>query len=224
MMEDEITERLHKFVMNEEENDEVAIEFSVQHERLWSKLAREGLPIKEAGWNFFQFTFMNKKSIYFGTPWLYDRYLLNIHPWEPDLAGDSSVNWMSRDAGRKIGHALGGVVDIVIPENERVRKHALILEEGADSTDIQPGLETNEHQKTAKSGSKGKRIMGLDGENDMVLPKDVEANDFVPMDATNYETRHQHYSDDGLTKTGSQAQIQNHEPTFADTLAGREAR
>ncbi|KAJ8565294.1 hypothetical protein K7X08_007870 [Anisodus acutangulus] len=127
--------------------------------------------------------------------------------------------------------------------------------------------------------------MGLDGENDMVLPKDVEANNFVPVDVTNYEIRHQHssrgvhgirgyqnmclamieinptvvadkrhngeskqqnwkdlednegeetsvgnkknnshYSDDGLTKTGSQAQIQTHEPCFADTLAGREAR
>ncbi|KAK4352842.1 hypothetical protein RND71_028360 [Anisodus tanguticus] len=78
--------------------------------------------------------------------------------------------------------------------SEGVGKHALILEEGANSTDTQPGLETNEPHVTEKNRSKGKTIMGLDGENDTVLPKDVESNNSVPMNATNYEIRHQHSS------------------------------
>ncbi|KAH0709442.1 hypothetical protein KY284_010869 [Solanum tuberosum] len=71
-------------------------------------------------------------NIKLGTPWLYDRYLLNVHPWEPRLKSDFVVfnecnmwvqvwnvplHWMSEDVGREIGQALGGTVDVVIPGN-----------------------------------------------------------------------------------------------------------
>ncbi|KAH0657844.1 hypothetical protein KY285_026330 [Solanum tuberosum] len=52
-----------------------------------------GLQIKEIGWNFFQFKFKDKE-------------IWNI-----------PLHWMSMGIGRKIGNALGGIVDIVIPKN-----------------------------------------------------------------------------------------------------------
>ncbi|KAL3345960.1 hypothetical protein AABB24_024754 [Solanum stoloniferum] len=73
-------------------------------------------------------------SIRLGTPWLYDRYLLNVHPWELRLKSDSVVfnecnMWvqvwnvplhrMSGDVARKIGQALGGTIDVIIPGNGR---------------------------------------------------------------------------------------------------------
>lgn len=94
-----------------------------------------GLQIKEVGWNFFLFIFRDKKSlnkVLLGTPWVYDKYLLNVHPWEPGLKSVSPLfdicnmwvqvwniplHWMSKDVGRKIGNALGGSCDVVIPEN-----------------------------------------------------------------------------------------------------------
>ncbi|XP_070025680.1 uncharacterized protein [Nicotiana sylvestris] len=145
-MADTITDRLNKFILTEEENDVVAIEYpDIQSSMkdcegvkntmslVWGHPV--GLRIKEIGWNFFQFIFKDKESkdkIWFATPWLYDKYLLNIHPWEPDLKSDSQVfnicnlwvqvwniplHWLSKDVGRKIGQALGGTVDIVIPDN-----------------------------------------------------------------------------------------------------------
>lgn len=84
---------------------------------------------------FFQFIFKDKTGldkVKLGTPWLYDRYLLSIHPWEAGLESDSPIfhesnmwvqvwniplHWLSKDVGRKIGHALGGILDIRIPEN-----------------------------------------------------------------------------------------------------------
>ena len=64
-----------------------------------------------------------------GTPWLYERYLLNVHPWKPRLKRDSIVlidcnMWpvqvwnvplhrMSEDVGLKIGQTLGGMFDII---------------------------------------------------------------------------------------------------------------
>ncbi|KAK6798013.1 hypothetical protein RDI58_005715 [Solanum bulbocastanum] len=71
-------------------------------------------------------------SIRLGTPWFYDRYLLNVHPWELRLKSNSVVfnecnMWvqvwnvplhrMSGDVGRKIGQALGGTIDVAIPGN-----------------------------------------------------------------------------------------------------------
>ncbi|KAH0700181.1 hypothetical protein KY284_014396 [Solanum tuberosum] len=80
-------------------------------------------------------------NIRLGTPWLYDRYLLNVHPWELRLKSDSVVfnecnMWdqvwnvplhrMSGDVGRKIGQTLRGTIDVVIPGNrskeERYRR------------------------------------------------------------------------------------------------------
>ncbi|KAF3669008.1 putative protein transport protein Sec61 subunit beta-like [Capsicum annuum] len=71
-------------------------------------------------------------KVLFGTPWLFDKYLLNVQAWEPGLRNDSAVfnicelwlqvwgiplHWMSREVGRKIGHSLGGTTDVVIPKN-----------------------------------------------------------------------------------------------------------
>ncbi|KAK4712873.1 hypothetical protein R3W88_018780 [Solanum pinnatisectum] len=74
---------------------------------------------------------MNKVQL--GTPWVYDdKYLLNVHPWEPGLKNVSPLfdicnmwvqvwniplHWMSKDVGCKIGNTLGGTCDVVIPEN-----------------------------------------------------------------------------------------------------------
>lgn len=78
-------------------------------------------------------------NIRLGTPWL---YLLNVHPWEPQSKSDSLVfnecnlwvqfwniplHWMSEDVGRKIGHALGGTVDFVIPGNGSKEGRYMIL-------------------------------------------------------------------------------------------------
>ncbi|XP_019225859.1 PREDICTED: uncharacterized protein LOC109207408 [Nicotiana attenuata] len=139
-MADEITERLNNIILTEEEKDAVAIEYPDIQSRsqntmplVWGHPV--GLQIKEIGWNFFQFIFKDKESkdkVWFATPWLYDKYLLNVHPLEPGLKSAFHVfnicnlwvqvwnillHWMSKDVGRKIGHALGGTVDIVIPEN-----------------------------------------------------------------------------------------------------------
>ncbi|KAK6775507.1 hypothetical protein RDI58_026508 [Solanum bulbocastanum] len=94
-----------------------------------------GLQIKEVRWNLFQFIFRDKKSmnkVQLGTPWVYDKYLPNVHPWEPGLKSVSPLfdicnmwvqvwniplHWISKDVGCKIGNALGGTCDVVIPEN-----------------------------------------------------------------------------------------------------------
>ncbi|OIT33204.1 hypothetical protein A4A49_07227 [Nicotiana attenuata] len=161
-MAEEITQRLHKFILTEEEKEAVAIEFpDIQASMkeceisLLSKVISDkkvnfhgirsamtlawgnprGLQVKEITWNFFQFIFKEKTSldkVKLGTPWLYDRYLLNIYPWEPGLESDSPIfnesnmwvqvwniplHWMSKDVGRKTGHVLGCILDILIPEN-----------------------------------------------------------------------------------------------------------
>ncbi|KAH0633124.1 hypothetical protein KY284_035910 [Solanum tuberosum] len=161
-MTEEIIERLHQFTLTEEEKETVSIEISDVlsstndcEVSLFGKVVSDkkvdlqgvkntmpvawgnptGLQIKEIGWNFFQFKFKDKEGmnkVLFGTPWLYDKFLLNIQIWEPGLKSTSSIfnvcelwvqvwniplHWMSMDVGRKIGNALGGIVDIVIPEN-----------------------------------------------------------------------------------------------------------
>lgn len=83
----------------------------------------------------FQFIFRDKKTmskIQLGTPWVYDKYLLNVHPWELGLKGVSPLfdicnMWIQiwniplqrcqRMWGCKIGNTLGGICDVVIPEN-----------------------------------------------------------------------------------------------------------
>ncbi|KAK6775505.1 hypothetical protein RDI58_026506 [Solanum bulbocastanum] len=94
-----------------------------------------GLLIKDVGWNLFQFIFRDKKilnKVQLGTPWMYDKHLLNVHPWEPGLKHVSllfdicnmwvqvwniPLHWISKDVGCKIENALGGICDVVIPEN-----------------------------------------------------------------------------------------------------------
>lgn len=161
-MAEEIIERFYQFALTEEEKETVSIEISdvlsstndcevslfgkvVSDKKVnlqgvkntmpvaWGNPA--GLQIKEIGWNFFQFKFKDKEGmnkVLFGTPWLYDKFLLNIQIWEPGLKSTSStfnvcelwvlvwnipLHWMSMGIGRKIGNALGGIVDIVIPKN-----------------------------------------------------------------------------------------------------------
>lgn len=63
---------------------------------------------------------------------MYDKYLLNVHPWELGLKGVSPLfdicnMWIQiwniplqrcqRMWGCKIGNTLGGICDVVIPEN-----------------------------------------------------------------------------------------------------------
>ncbi|OIT05674.1 hypothetical protein A4A49_53458 [Nicotiana attenuata] len=134
-MADDIIEWLHKFVLTEEEKDAILIDFlDIQPSMNDCEASLLG-KIKEVGWNFFKFIFKNKESmekVWFGAPWLYDKYLLNVHPWEPGLKSDSPIfnvcnmwiqdwniplHWMSMDVRRKIGHALGGAIDIEILEN-----------------------------------------------------------------------------------------------------------
>ncbi|OIT33600.1 hypothetical protein A4A49_06120 [Nicotiana attenuata] len=129
-MAEEITKRLHKFILTEEEKEVVAIEFpDIQASMKECEVSLLGKVISDE-----KFIFKDKKSldkVKLGTPWLYDRYLLNIHTWEPGLESDSPIfnesniwvqvwniplHRMSRDVGRKIGHALGGIIDILIPE------------------------------------------------------------------------------------------------------------
>ncbi|XP_070020329.1 uncharacterized protein [Nicotiana sylvestris] len=120
-MADDITEQLHKFVLTEEEKEVVSIDFlDIQPSMndcevsLLGKVISDknvnfngvnivillvwgnpvGLQIKEEGWNFFQFIFKNKESmekVRLGAPWLYDRYFLNVHQWEPGLKSNSLV-------------------------------------------------------------------------------------------------------------------------------------
>ncbi|KAK4340360.1 hypothetical protein RND71_041822 [Anisodus tanguticus] len=120
-MEEEITDRLQKFVLTEEEKDAVEIDIpdiktSLQdcEVSILDKIIADkevsfqgvkntmpmvwgnplGLRIKKIEKNFFQFIFRNKESmnkVLFGTPWLFDMYLLNVHEWEPGLRGDSPV-------------------------------------------------------------------------------------------------------------------------------------
>ncbi|OIT34714.1 hypothetical protein A4A49_51450 [Nicotiana attenuata] len=129
-MAEEITDRLQKFILTEEEKQAVAIEFSDIQSSIKdcevSLFGKNAMPmawgnpsdmqIKEEGWNSFQFVFKEKRSmdmVCFATSWLYDRF----HPWKLGLKSDSHVFNMSLDVRHKIGHALGSTVDIVIPEN-----------------------------------------------------------------------------------------------------------
>ncbi|KAG5603331.1 hypothetical protein H5410_034701 [Solanum commersonii] len=159
-MAEEIIERFHQFALTEEEKETVSIEISdvlsstndcevslfgkvVSDKKVNLQGVKNTMPvawgnpagqqIKEIGWNFFQFKFKEKESmdkVLFGTPWLYDKFLLNIQKWEPELKSTSStfnvcdlwvqvwnipLHWMSMDVGCKIGSALGGIVDIAIP-------------------------------------------------------------------------------------------------------------
>ncbi|KAF3649139.1 putative anion transporter 4, chloroplastic-like [Capsicum annuum] len=119
-MEEEITERLLSFILTEDEKDTVELDFpdiktSLQDcevsvlgkiivdkeislqgvrntiPRVW------GYPIKlrilKIEKNLFQFVFMNKESmnkVLFDTPWLFDKYLLNVKAWEPRFKSDSA--------------------------------------------------------------------------------------------------------------------------------------
>lgn len=90
-----------------------------------------GLKILMVGKNLFQFVFRHKDDMKKVLPWLYDKYLLNIHQWQPELNANSPIfniceiwiqvwniplHWTSYEVGSKIGHALGGTSDVVIPE------------------------------------------------------------------------------------------------------------
>lgn len=85
-----------------------------------------GLKVLLVGKNLFQFVFRYKndmKKVLYGTPWLYDKYFLNIHQWQPELHTNSHIfniceiwfqvwniplHWISYEVGSKIRHALGG--------------------------------------------------------------------------------------------------------------------
>ncbi|XP_055801627.1 uncharacterized protein At4g02000-like [Solanum dulcamara] len=161
-MAEQIIDRFHQFALTEEEKETMSIKISdvlssikdcdvsllgnvISYKRVnlqgvknampvaWGN--QTGLQIKEIGWNFFQFKFKDKETmdkVLFGTPWLYDNFLLNVHPWESGLKSTSStfnvcdlwvqvwnipLHWMSTDVGHKIENTLGGIVDIVIPAN-----------------------------------------------------------------------------------------------------------
>ncbi|XP_055830784.1 uncharacterized protein At4g02000-like [Solanum dulcamara] len=161
-MEDEITDRLNKFILTEEEKD--SIEIDVQdimssmkncEVSLLGKVIADkqvsvlgvkntmmlvwgnpiGLKVLLVGKNLFQFVFRHKedvKKVLYGTSWLYSKYLINIHQWQPTLQANSHIfnmcelwlqvwniplHWISIEVGSKIRHALGGTSDVVIPEN-----------------------------------------------------------------------------------------------------------
>ncbi|MCD7471517.1 hypothetical protein HAX54_012003 [Datura stramonium] len=105
----EIIERLQKFSLTEEEKE--SIEIAVQD---------------------FMSSMEHCEKVLYRTPWLYDMYLLNIHPWKSELNANSQIfnicdiwlqvwnippHWISYEVDSKIEHALRGTSDVAIPEN-----------------------------------------------------------------------------------------------------------
>lgn len=85
--------------------------------------------------NVYQFIFgkaEDREPILRGRPWLFDNFLLVLHPWTEHLCLDDPCftispfwvqvwhvphHWFSLDTGRKIGKSLGSVKDVMIMES-----------------------------------------------------------------------------------------------------------
>ncbi|PHU07554.1 hypothetical protein BC332_24043 [Capsicum chinense] len=89
-MEEEITERLHSFILTEDEKDAIELDFPDIKTSL-QNCEEPGLRTDLAVFNICE---------------------LWLQVWSIPL------HWMSREVERKIGHSLGGTTDVVISENE----------------------------------------------------------------------------------------------------------
>ncbi|XP_070057657.1 uncharacterized protein [Nicotiana tomentosiformis] len=108
-MEDEITNRFHKFILSEEETNAVALDFpDIQSSMKDCEVSLLGKVISDKKANFQGVK--NSMLLAWGNPAGWKVWKKSILVWNIPL------HWMSKDVGRKIGHALGGAVDIVIPE------------------------------------------------------------------------------------------------------------
>lgn len=140
-MTDNITDRLHKFILTKKENDLVEIEvhdIMSSMKNCATSLLRKviadkqvsvlgvknlmnlvwgspvGLKVLMVGENMFQFVFLYKKdikNILYETPWLYDKYFLNIHQWQSELHTNSPSSTYAK-YGSKYGiyHNIGYLI------------------------------------------------------------------------------------------------------------------